>query len=175
MDKKEVRDLALQIRRNISHKKEKSHLICQKIIHHPRYIEAKIIGIYVPKIEEVDVNEVIIDAFKKGKTIAIPRVNTFDLDFYKFDPSVTLIRSRFGVLEPSPLSEKIDVGKIETIFVPAVAFDEEGNRLGFGQGYFDRALSKTKAYKIGVCFKEQMQEAIPHLSHDIKMDEIIHE
>ncbi len=175
MNKTELRDQYRSIRKNVPDKMEKSRIICDKIINHPRYQESLIIGLYISKPEEVDLTPVIADALKHGKVVAIPRVKMFDLDFYKFDPRSTLIRSKFGVMEPNPACEKIDIKDIPLFLVPGLSFDKTGNRLGFGSGFFDRALLDLDAYKIGICFKEQMREDIPHYSYDVKMDEVIHE
>ena len=175
MNKAELRDHYRTIRKNIPDKAERSKVICNKIINHPRYQESLIIGIYISKSEEVDLTPVIADALKHGKVVAVPRVKNLDLEFYKFDPRSTLIRSKFGVMEPNPACERIDIKDIPLFLVPGLSFDKNGNRLGFGNGFFDRALIDQDVYKIGICFKEQMQEDIPHYSYDVKMDEIIHE
>ena len=175
MNKTELRDKYRIIRKTIPDKAEKSKIICEKIINHPRYQESLIIGIYISKQEEVDLTPVIADALKHGKVVAVPRVKNFDLEFYKFDPRSTLIRSKFGVMEPNPACEKLDIKDIPFFLVPGLSFDKKGNRLGFGGGYFDRALIDLDAYKIGVCFKEQMVEEIPHYGYDVTMDEVIHD
>ena len=176
MDKQQIRQHYLKIRNDIPDKKEKSRIISEKIMNHPRYQEAKIIGLYIAKPEEVDLTSVISDALAKGKTVVIPRVKNFNLEFYKFDPHSTLIRSKFGILEPNPCSERINPKEISVYFVPAVSFDINGNRIGFGQGHFDRALKDLDTYKVGICFKDQMYHGeIPTYGYDVKMDEIIHE
>ena len=57
--------------------------------------------------------------------------------------------------------------------MPGIAFDKFGNRIGFGKGYYDRYLMDLDAYKIGICFREQLDDYIPTGEFDIKMDEII--
>ena len=64
---------------------------------------------------------------------------------------------------------------IDLIIVPGVSFDNFFNRLGFGMGYYDKYLSKSNIYKIGLCFSEQMVSSLPTQKHDIKMDMIITE
>ena len=175
MNKQELRKECSNIRNNISNKAEKSKIICDKVINHPRYQESLVVSLYIPKPEEVDVTPLIAHALEHGKTIAIPRDKNFDLEFYKFNPKSTLIRSKFGILEPNPACERVDIKDIPLFLVPGLSFDEEGNRLGFGQGHYDRVLINLDAYKIGICFKEQIIEKIPHYSYDVKMDEIIHQ
>ena len=66
-----------------------------------------------------------------------------------------------------------DKNKIDLFLVPGVSFDVNGNRMGFGKGYYDRYLSNLDVYKIGICFEEQISESIPTDKYDVKMNEII--
>ena len=69
-----------------------------------------------------------------------------------------------------------DYASIDLAVIPGVAFDAEGNRLGRGQGFYDRLLTRLQhynIYKIGVCFDFQRVEHVPTEPHDIPMDEIL--
>ena len=62
------------------------------------------------------------------------------------------------------------------IIVPGVGFDEKGQRIGHGMGYYDKLLKKsTKAQHIGLAFECQMVEKIPTYKHDVSVDKIITE
>ncbi|MCL1947022.1 MAG: 5-formyltetrahydrofolate cyclo-ligase [Chitinivibrionia bacterium] len=79
---------------------------------------------------------------------------------------------------PSPSAKNIILPQnIDCIFVPGIAFDIFGNRLGQGAGYYDRYLKKcVKAVRIGVCFSAQISEiALKTDEHDEKMNFIISE
>lgn len=78
----------------------------------------------------------------------------------------------FHIEEPSG-NDIEDIGNIELIVVPAIAYDRKGNRVGRGKGYYDRLLSKTKATKIGIGYDFQLVDEIDVDQHDIKMDFII--
>ncbi len=66
--------------------------------------------------------------------------------------------------------------QIAIFFIPALAFDVDGNRLGQGGGWYDRALSRAPdALKIGVAFNCQITESVSHQPHDVKMDGIVTE
>ena len=63
---------------------------------------------------------------------------------------------------------------IEVIIVPGMGFDDCGNRIGRGRGYYDRFLKTiSSVYKIGVCFDFQRVESVPTDENDIRMDEVI--
>ena len=59
--------------------------------------------------------------------------------------------------------------------VPGVAFDLCGGRLGYGKGYYDRFLKRTRAFRIGVCFSSQIVESVPMEDHDIPMQGLVSE
>jgi 5-formyltetrahydrofolate cyclo-ligase len=80
---------------------------------------------------------------------------------------------RFGILEPElPLSE---IPPVDVAIIPGVAFDRLNNRLGRGKGYYDKLLAACCTCKIGVCFRCQLLEHIPHDAHDVKMDRVVWE
>ncbi|WDE98168.1 5-formyltetrahydrofolate cyclo-ligase [Lentisphaera profundi] len=74
----------------------------------------------------------------------------------------------FGILEPRKL-EELDV--IDFCFIPGIAFDRVGNRLGRGGGFYDRLLAKYAiGTKVGVCHDFQLLGKIPKEEHDYVMD-----
>ena len=66
-----------------------------------------------------------------------------------------------------------DIDNIELIIVPGIAYDNRGNRVGRGKGYYDRLLSRTKATKIGIGYDFQLVDEIDSEPHDITMDIVI--
>ena len=69
---------------------------------------------------------------------------------------------------------EISLHKIDVFFVPALAFDREGRRLGRGGGFYDRALSQASGIKMGLASACQISnEALPEESHDVKMDAVL--
>lgn len=87
------------------------------------------------------------------------------------DPGA-LRRHPFGVLEPGaeqPLAQEID-----TFVIPGLGFDRAGRRLGYGKGYYDRALRAwPAALRIAACYPFQLRPAIPHDEHDEPVDLIV--
>jgi 5-formyltetrahydrofolate cyclo-ligase len=76
-----------------------------------------------------------------------------------------------GIKEPE--GKGVPPEKIDIVVVPAVAFYKYGHRLGYGKGFYDRFLKKTKALKVGVAYDFQILEKLPAESHDIPVDLII--
>ena len=74
-------------------------------------------------------------------------------------------------LEPTFDCEKSN--EIDLVIVPGIVFDNNGGRIGFGKGFYDTFLFKTKISSIGVAFQEQMFEgALPLEAHDIRMEKL---
>lgn len=73
-----------------------------------------------------------------------------------------------------PVRREIHTGTYDLIIVPGLAFDRTRQRLGYGQGYYDRFLSEhTEALKVGVCYPFQLVDQLPSEAHDIPMDQLI--
>ena len=85
-----------------------------------------------------------------------------------------LSTGRHGLRTPVEI-EHVEPDLIDAIIVPAMAFDEDGGRLGRGGGYYDRYLEATTSdmKRIGVAFDQQMTETIPVESWDQRVDRII--
>ena len=88
-----------------------------------------------------------------------------------------LFKSDFGILEPTEDNELIDINKIELILVPGLAFDKNGNRMGHGNGYYDRFLSScsTSTIFIGIAYSFQVFNTIPFDKYDVKIHKLITE
>lgn len=148
-----------------------SQIIADKIERLPQFIHSQTIAMYWPLPMEVDLTP-LIRKYSTSKSILLPVVSDDDIVFCQFEGESQMKKNRYNILEPTG---KIfsDIQHIETLIIPGITFDYSGNRLGRGKGYYDRFLSTSKAFKIGVCFEFQLLETIPALTHDVKMDMVI--
>jgi len=112
------------------------------------------------------------DGYVNIKTI-VPRVNSEAdvLEHLEFNSESTLKVSDWGI--PEPLGDEfVDEKKIDLVLVPMLCFDERGFRVGYGKGFYDKFLSKTRedCLKIGLSFFEPIEE-IENVQHfDVKLD-----
>jgi 5-formyltetrahydrofolate cyclo-ligase len=85
------------------------------------------------------------------------------------------LKNSWGIWEPDPeTAEKIDLNDCVGVLVPGVAFDRAGHRLGYGKGFYDRALATFRGLKVGVGFSMQVtSETLPFDATDILMDLIV--
>jgi len=105
----------------------------------------------------------------ESKKLLLPRVEEEGLTMYHVESLQTLIPSHMGILEPDPKkSTKCLLQHIQCALIPGLGFDLYHHRLGYGQGHFDKLLSKlAKTETIGVGFQEQLvKEGIPTEKHD---------
>ena len=100
------------------------------------------------------------------------------MDFYSFKKGDELVENRFHILEPKNQPENLVLeDKIDVIVVPLVAFDNKGNRLGMGGGYYDRMLKKVRkdCLVIGVAYEFQQVDELLVEEWDMPMDIVITE
>lgn len=157
---------------------DKSRLIQQKLFSLPEFLKAKTVMFYISFGSEVDTIEMINSALKSSKTVCVP-VSDFELNEMKaveLNAFEELSPNDKGILEPSKgTASEIDSSRIDLIIVPGIAFDEKGNRLGFGAGFYDKFTANCNAKLIALAFEEQIEKEIPSLCHDQKVHKIITE
>jgi 5-formyltetrahydrofolate cyclo-ligase len=112
----------------------------------------------------------------KDKQIVISKSDfkTFQLNHFLLTDSTPLIVNKFGIPEPKDgLEVKVDM--IDVVFVPLLAFDRKGHRIGYGQGFYDRFLKqcKTTVVKVGLSFFEVLDQNLEIENHDIALDYVI--
>lgn len=177
--KQQIRKEILGIRRNLSpeYMEKSSLMITEKIINHPEYQEAKWIFCYMDAKGEVQTKYLIEHAWKNGKRVVVPKVEGKEMSFYEITGFSQLETGNFGIMEPVSTCIKVDSkDKKSIMIIPGVAFDQAGNRIGYGGGYYDKYISShSKMYKMAIAFSVQIVPQIPSEEYDIKMDCIITE
>lgn len=112
-----------------------------------------------------------LEKWHHGKRFYLPRVNGVNLDILPYDKS-TLRYGAFHIEEPDG-TDIADIGSMDLIVVPAMAYDRKGNRVGRGKGFYDRLLSECKAVKIGVAYDCQIFDEIDVESFDAPVDIVV--
>lgn len=173
-EKKKIRLLVKQLKTEISEveKVKQSEQIFKIIEATTEFKKANTVVLYWSMPDEVKTHT-FIEKWWKHKTILLPVVNGSKLDFKMYKGKEALMPGeQFNIAEPS--GEKYENLKaVDLIIVPGVAFDLENNRMGRGKGFYDKFLSQSLAYKMGICFKCQLFTLVPTQKHDIKMDRVI--
>jgi len=104
-----------------------------------------------------------------GKRLLLPRVEASGI--VAADGNTPWVASKFGVQEPS--GPAVGVDEIDLVIVPGLAFTPAGDRLGYGQGYYDRLLPTVSAPTVGVCFDDQLVDELPVAAHDVRVGAVI--
>lgn len=102
----------------------------------------------------------------------LPVVVGDDLELRVYTGPEDLATGSYSIEEPTG-ELFTDYAAIDFVAVPGVAFDNAGNRLGRGKGYYDRLLPRLTAFKAGICFPFQLVKEVPTEPFDIRMDTII--
>jgi len=147
-----------------------SRSIMGRLLSHERFQEAKTVAFYIPKGKEVDTRPMIERALEMGKEVLVP-VTNHKIQFYRFRSFEDLKAGKFGILEPAKHDAPHNVPHL--VVVPGVSFGLCMHRLGYGKGYYDDYLSRSPAYRIGICYDFQVVEKLPKHDKDERMDEII--
>ena len=109
----------------------------------------------------------------KDKNVVLSKSNfeDYSMTHYLLTDSIRLKKNAYNIPEPLDGIE-IDATKLEVVFIPLLAFDSIGNRIGYGKGFYDRFLSNCKpgTLKIGLSFFEGENNIIDIGENDIKLD-----
>lgn len=151
-----------------------------KLLAHDCYQGARTVHCYVAWQEEVENHDLLRAILRDGKKVVVPKVNTQikELENYVIPYFDALAPGAFGIFEPDAERGACRFTKLEEldlIIVPGLAFDRQGNRLGYGGGYYDRLLAEIRAPKVALAFAAQIVDAIPTEKHDHGVDFIVTE
>ncbi len=169
--RKEIRrlkaDYPAEVRASLSRR------ICNDIQADGLWRAAGTVLLYCALPDEVDLQELMENGRRSGKRVLLPVVNGDDLLVREYSGEDSLQTGAFGIKEPVG-PDFTNLGEIELVLVPGMAFDGQGHRLGRGKGYYDRLLPRLgKAYRMGVCFPFQFVETVPVEAYDQGMNEVI--
>ena len=177
--KAELRAIALAAREAIS--ETKRNKAAQALAKRGLPLEiapGTIVSGYSPIRNEIDPVPLMQKLAAQGARLALPTVTARgkSLIFRAWSPSDRLTLGMLGIPEPSPAAAEVVP---DIMLVPLAAFDRTGHRIGYGAGHYDYTfahLRKVKAVTgIGLAFAAQEIEAIPALSHDVRLDFVLTE
>jgi len=152
-------------------------IMSKKIHSHLRKISAfsnaNSIGCYYSIGSEVQTKAIIQELISQKKQVSLPKVTDDTIVFRTVKNFDRLEKGSFGILEPK--DDWPEVKSFDVIIVPAIGLTYDGDRLGYGHGYYDKFLSDKLVTKIALGYNKQIVKSIPHSDHDIKMDWIVSE
>ena len=150
--------------------------IARKLFLQNQTKDAKSVMVYVSAFNEVATDGIIRELFRMKKLVAVPVSDTATetITVSYIDSTEDFSKGAYGIREPKKI-HKAELADIDVIIIPALAFDLKLNRMGFGQGYYDKLLADFSGCKIGLCYDFQITDSVFPEPHDIPMDIIITE
>ena len=167
MSKSELRKQFKELRRSLK------NLECDEQIAGNAYAafgEKESFFVYLSFGTEVGTGTLIERLQKAGKTVCVPRVTGVEMSAVPY--SDKLEKGAFGLTQPSAGEDTL----CEIAFVPLLAVDKTGTRLGYGGGYYDRFFAKhPDILKVGLAYEGQIAEILPREDTDIPLDAVVTE
>ncbi|MBP8304105.1 MAG: 5-formyltetrahydrofolate cyclo-ligase [Phycisphaerae bacterium] len=155
----------------------RSRRACDALVALAPFRRASVVMLFLSMSDEIDTTAAIQEAWSTGKTVAVPKV-----DWSRRSMVPVAIQSlheglaagRGGLRNPVG-GPAVDLERIDLVVAPGLGFDRHGHRLGRGAGYYDRFLAdpRVRAWRCGLCYVEQIVDAIPVTGTDQNMEWVV--
>lgn len=166
--------------------RDRSLALIGQLVTSPLFLHSHHIAFYLPNDGEVDLRPLLERSLDMGKRCYLPVLSPLyhnRLWFAPFNWESRIVHNRFGIPEPDVQWRNMrPPWTLDLLLTPLVAFDNEGNRLGMGGGYYDRTLAYLgrrrhwrKPCLLGTAYDFQRVESLPHESWDIPLHGIVTE
>ena len=154
---------------------EQDRRISENVRRLHQYAPCHTLLIYMSTPIEVDTKRIIENAWADGKRVAVPRCipDTRLMEFHYITSFDDVSAGMFGVLEPKETLEIVTNFEGCLMIVPAMQFDINGYRLGYGKGYYDRYMSRFCGVSAGICYIEELRRHMYHGRYDKPVDIIV--
>ncbi|MEX0739155.1 MAG: 5-formyltetrahydrofolate cyclo-ligase [Pseudohongiella sp.] len=145
--RKALRQRLRRIRRQLSFSQQRNaaRSLARQLLHAPAWQCARRIAFYQAVAGEIDPAPALRHAWRQGKACYLPVLHPFKPEhmlFVRVRPDDRLTRNRWGIPEPKLcLKDILSPRQLHLVLMPLVGFDEAGNRIGMGKGFYDRAFS----------------------------------
>ncbi|MEC5320491.1 5-formyltetrahydrofolate cyclo-ligase [Brenneria populi subsp. brevivirga] len=180
--RQQIRQDVRQRRRQIG--AEQQALFAQQALErasaHQKIRDAQTIAVFLSFDGELDTGPLIQQFWRQGKRVYLPVLHPFsagNLLFLRYAPDTELVLNRLKILEPRiDVRQVLPLQRLDVLLTPLVAFDDRGQRLGMGGGFYDRTLrhrTPRGPYPIGLAHDCQRVDALPVEIWDIPLPEII--
>ena len=180
VSKNDVRVVQKRLREQMSeddvleHSEDVARLLPKMI----EFLSAKTIALYAATKNEIFTDDIEKLALRYNKRVCYPRVNKQDKSMTFHLATITdLLPAEYKILAPKADAKEVKPEEIDLIFVPSVALTMQGDRIGYGGGYYDRFLDKLAAGTtiVGICHDDNLLYSVPSAPYDKKMDYVISE
>jgi len=179
MTKQELRKIYLGKRDKLGESEYERYckMIVQNFFNHGNVASISTLHIYLAIVEKKEADTwPILDRLKRENPhirIAVPKISGNELEHYYYEGLHQLDQNHFGIFEPTH-GTPVSLDRIDAVIVPVLVADKQGNRLGYGRGYYDRFLSQCppNCRKIGLSLFN-LEDQVPVDDWDVKLDLVI--
>ncbi len=175
--KREIRKQVLSARDGMSpaERAKKSREIEKRLFSLSEFESSRVVMFFASFRSEVETGHMIRRALASGKRVVLPKVTGGDLALFEirdFDQDVS--PGAWDIPEPHE-SAPAQLRDIDLIVMPGAAFDERGNRVGYGAGFYDKLLPDFRKTTVALAFEVQIASRVPASPHDIPVQKIVTE
>jgi len=150
--------------------------IFQNIMALPEFLAAQSIMVYYSVGREPDTIRLAEYALASGKTVAFPYCYLAGkMEARVVQKLSDLTPKMLGIPAPEKSAMMIEPEELDMVIVPALTYDIDGYRLGYGGGYYDRFLPKTNAFTLGLAREKLIMENAPREEHDVAVNCVVTE
>ncbi len=177
--KQAIRKEVLEKRKAIDlwQKKDWDEKIVASIMAHPLYEKASAIMLYMAMPQEISVDLLVEVAISAGKKVGLPRVNrqAKRLHVHQFAKDDQLIAGVYGIREPDAGAPEMHLSEFDLLIMPGLAFGENGERIGYGGGYYDRLIDQQddRPFLLAVAYDWQLYPKLPVTPEDQRIDGVV--
>ncbi len=158
---------------------QKYEIIERRLFEFANFMESQMVFLYTPVNGEISTENIIKKALQIEKQLVLPALTTTKnvINLYKITSyNKDLVTGANDILEPDiKKCKKISLEDIDIAIIPGLAFDDKGGRVGFGNDYYRRLISKLPetCRKISLAYEEQVVDQIQMESRKYTVDIII--
>ncbi|MCI0634224.1 MAG: 5-formyltetrahydrofolate cyclo-ligase [Actinobacteria bacterium] len=153
-----------------------SSAIVERLLALPEAADARTVMAFWSFGSEVDTAPLISRLLDDGRTVALPRTEGPEIVPVAYERGDPVRSTAYGAMEP-PFGRVLGAEELDLVVVPGVAFDRDGNRIGYGRGFYDRLLSRARSEvpAVAIAFGMQVVDHVPIGGADRRIDAIVTE
>ncbi|MHB0774975.1 5-formyltetrahydrofolate cyclo-ligase [Halomonas sp. WWR20] len=169
-----------------SQRRQASLALCRQLRQLPEMRRAQRVALYLPNDGEIDPTPLISWLHKRRASVYLPVLRPFtqnQLWFVAYRDTTPMVRNRFGIYEPdrrhgAHRARRLPPWALDLVLLPLVGFDDAGNRMGMGGGFYDRTFAFSRLRRphprlIGLAHDCQHVDTLPVASWDVPLDAVV--
>ncbi|ERK12611.1 MAG: 5-formyltetrahydrofolate cyclo-ligase [Pantoea sp.] len=181
-DRQDIRQHVRHLRRNLTAEQQEqaADLLAEHAINFAPISNAERIALFLSVDGELNTRPLIAKLWQQKKQVFLPVLHPFapgNLLFLRYTPDTPLSPNKLSIPEPPlDITQMVTLDQLDVVMVPLVAFDQSGQRLGMGGGFYDRTLQNWQQHgflPVGIAHDCQHVETLPVATWDVPLPVVI--